>query len=351
MLKLGRHAFADDRLLIMAIVNRTPDSFYDRGATFAFDVALERVAQVVADGAEIVDIGGVKAAPGDEVTVAEEIERTAAFVARGPRGVPAGRHQRRHLAPRGRRGGVRGGRRSDQRRLGRLGSAAGRRRRQLRRGPGVHARRRRRAAHASAPRRLRRRRRGHTRAYGRRGRARGGARCRPRAACSSTRVTTSARTPGTRWRRPGGCPSWSRPAGRCWSRCRTRTSSARRSTDRWASGWSARWRPRRSVPGSAPGCSARTTSPRRGRPSTWWRAIRGIAGAGANGARARLSPRPAVQPVRRFELLSVTSDLLLPYTDLTSRPHRLTEEFRHVDHTVRVCARCTRRILTALTWR
>jgi dihydropteroate synthase len=65
----------------MAIVNRTPDSFYDRGATFAFDRALQRVRDVVAEGADIVDIGGVKAAPGEEVTVAEELERTASFVA------------------------------------------------------------------------------------------------------------------------------------------------------------------------------------------------------------------------------------------------------------------------------
>ena len=58
----------------MAIVNRTPDSFYDRGATYAFDKALERVAEVVEAGAEIVDIGGLtKAAPGDEVDTAEEI--------------------------------------------------------------------------------------------------------------------------------------------------------------------------------------------------------------------------------------------------------------------------------------
>jgi dihydropteroate synthase len=82
MLRLGRHDFARDALLIMAIVNRTPDSFYDRGATYAFDKALERVAEVIEAGAEIVDIGGVKAAPGDEVDTAEEIRRTADFVAR-----------------------------------------------------------------------------------------------------------------------------------------------------------------------------------------------------------------------------------------------------------------------------
>ncbi len=80
MLRLGKRSFDDDALLIMAIVNRTPDSFYDRGATFEFDVALDRVRSVIADGAEIVDIGGVKAAPGTEVSVAEEIERTASFV-------------------------------------------------------------------------------------------------------------------------------------------------------------------------------------------------------------------------------------------------------------------------------
>jgi dihydropteroate synthase len=82
MLTLGRRSFDEDALLIMAIVNRTPDSFYDRGATFAFDSAVERVAQVVADGAEIVDIGGVKAAPGDDVDATEEIRRTVDFVAR-----------------------------------------------------------------------------------------------------------------------------------------------------------------------------------------------------------------------------------------------------------------------------
>jgi dihydropteroate synthase len=81
MLRLGRRTFADEQLLIMAIVNRTPDSFYDKGATFEFEVAMDRVRAVIADGAEIVDIGGVKAAPGAEVDAAEEIERTVPFVA------------------------------------------------------------------------------------------------------------------------------------------------------------------------------------------------------------------------------------------------------------------------------
>ena len=81
-LRLGRREFADDATLTMAIVNRTPDSFYDRGATWAEDKAFDRVAQVVDEGAEIVDIGGIKAAPGAEVDAAEERRRVVDFVAR-----------------------------------------------------------------------------------------------------------------------------------------------------------------------------------------------------------------------------------------------------------------------------
>jgi len=65
----------------MAVVNRTPDSFYDRGETYALGPALERVDMVIAAGADIVDIGGVKAGYGDEVDVAEELRRTRNLVA------------------------------------------------------------------------------------------------------------------------------------------------------------------------------------------------------------------------------------------------------------------------------
>src|SRR3954469_5777620 len=81
-LRLGCREFADDATLMMAIVNRTPDSFYDRGATWAEDKAFDRVAQVVDEGAEIVDIGGIKAAPGEEVDAGEERRRVVDFVAR-----------------------------------------------------------------------------------------------------------------------------------------------------------------------------------------------------------------------------------------------------------------------------
>ena len=67
-----------DRALVMAIVNRTPDSFYDKGATFAEHAARDAVDRAVAAGADIVDIGGVKAGEGPEVDVETEIgERRA----------------------------------------------------------------------------------------------------------------------------------------------------------------------------------------------------------------------------------------------------------------------------------
>jgi dihydropteroate synthase len=70
-----------DRALVMAIINRTPDSFYDRGATFTDEKAMAAVDRVVAEGADIVDVGGVKAGPGAEVDVDEEIRRVVPFVA------------------------------------------------------------------------------------------------------------------------------------------------------------------------------------------------------------------------------------------------------------------------------
>lgn len=72
---------ARDRPLIMAIVNRTPDSFYDRGATFADDDAIRAVKEAVAEGADVIDIGGVKAGPGELVDAEEEIRRTVPFIA------------------------------------------------------------------------------------------------------------------------------------------------------------------------------------------------------------------------------------------------------------------------------
>jgi dihydropteroate synthase len=61
--------------LVMGILNRTPDSFYDRGATFALDELLRRAEVLAAHGADILDVGGVKAGPGPAVTEAEELDR------------------------------------------------------------------------------------------------------------------------------------------------------------------------------------------------------------------------------------------------------------------------------------
>jgi dihydropteroate synthase len=80
-LQLGPRTFGPADFLVMAIVNRTPDSFYRPGITWDEGAALDRVAQVVAEGADIVDIGGVPAAPGAVVEVAEEIRRVAGFIA------------------------------------------------------------------------------------------------------------------------------------------------------------------------------------------------------------------------------------------------------------------------------
>jgi dihydropteroate synthase len=66
----------------MAIVNRTPDSFYRPGVTWDQVAAMDMVHVAVADGADIVDIGGVPAKPGPEVTVAEEIRRVVPFIER-----------------------------------------------------------------------------------------------------------------------------------------------------------------------------------------------------------------------------------------------------------------------------
>jgi dihydropteroate synthase len=63
------------RTLVMGILNRTPDSFYDRGATFGLDDLLGRAEALVAEGADLLDVGGVKAGPGPEVTEAEELDR------------------------------------------------------------------------------------------------------------------------------------------------------------------------------------------------------------------------------------------------------------------------------------
>jgi dihydropteroate synthase len=72
----GRRTFDfSRRTAVMAIVNRTPDSFYDRGATYGFGAAVEAGERALAEGADWLDVGGVKGGPGAPVTEAEELDR------------------------------------------------------------------------------------------------------------------------------------------------------------------------------------------------------------------------------------------------------------------------------------
>jgi dihydropteroate synthase len=79
-LRLGRREWREGSFGIMAVLNRTPDSFFDQGATYEFGAALSAAGQAVSAGADIIDIGGVKAGPGAEVDVGEEIRRVTGLV-------------------------------------------------------------------------------------------------------------------------------------------------------------------------------------------------------------------------------------------------------------------------------
>ncbi|MFC8304134.1 dihydropteroate synthase [Specibacter sp. NPDC057265] len=69
------------QVALMAIINRTPDSFYDGGATFALDAAIAASLAAVRDGAHWVDIGGVPFAPGPALSAAEEADRVVPVIA------------------------------------------------------------------------------------------------------------------------------------------------------------------------------------------------------------------------------------------------------------------------------
>ena len=66
---------------VMGILNVTPDSFSDGGQFNKVDVALKRVEQMLAEGVDIVDIGGESTRPGSEaVSVQEELERVIPII-------------------------------------------------------------------------------------------------------------------------------------------------------------------------------------------------------------------------------------------------------------------------------
>ena len=75
-LRLGHRNFdIEHRSLVMGILNRTPDSFYDKGLTFELDDLVGRAGLLIDQGADLLDIGGIKAGPGPEVGEAEELDR------------------------------------------------------------------------------------------------------------------------------------------------------------------------------------------------------------------------------------------------------------------------------------
>ena len=80
-LRIGSLDLGPDDQVVMAVVNRTPDSFFDQGAYLDDAAAMAAVDRAVAEGAALVDLGGVRAGPGEEVTEDEEVRRVVPFVA------------------------------------------------------------------------------------------------------------------------------------------------------------------------------------------------------------------------------------------------------------------------------
>jgi len=74
--QIGVRAFDFSReVAVMAIINRTPDSFFDEGAPFELDRAVAAALTAVRDGADIVDVGGVRFGHGPAVSPHEEIRQ------------------------------------------------------------------------------------------------------------------------------------------------------------------------------------------------------------------------------------------------------------------------------------
>ncbi len=75
-LALGDRVYGlSTRALIIGILNRTPDSFYDSGETYELNKLVDRAGVLVSEGADVLEVGGVKAGIGDDVSVDEELDR------------------------------------------------------------------------------------------------------------------------------------------------------------------------------------------------------------------------------------------------------------------------------------
>ncbi|HWD95892.1 MAG TPA: dihydropteroate synthase [Acidimicrobiales bacterium] len=76
----SRRVDVTHRALVMGVLNRTKDSFYEPAATFDLDAFFARADELVAQGADLLDVGGVKAGPGDEVSEEEELDRVVPVI-------------------------------------------------------------------------------------------------------------------------------------------------------------------------------------------------------------------------------------------------------------------------------
>lgn len=82
--KLARRSLKyGERTLVMGVLNVTPDSFSDGGQFFAFDRAIAQAEQMIAEGADMIDVGGESTRPGSEfVSEAEESRRVIPVIER-----------------------------------------------------------------------------------------------------------------------------------------------------------------------------------------------------------------------------------------------------------------------------
>lgn len=80
-LSLGSATYdVTSRALVMGILNRTPDSFYEPAATYELDALFARADALLSQGADLLDVGGVRAGPGEPVSEAEELDRVVPVI-------------------------------------------------------------------------------------------------------------------------------------------------------------------------------------------------------------------------------------------------------------------------------
>ncbi len=81
-MRIGNQEFdVENKTYVMGILNVTPDSFSDGGKYNQIDAALTHVEQMVADGADLIDVGGESTRPGyTQISEDEEIERTVPVI-------------------------------------------------------------------------------------------------------------------------------------------------------------------------------------------------------------------------------------------------------------------------------